>query len=70
MSKSIFPNPHREGFVPLVLKVEDDFEEYTLKRIERFQLSISEILGLSKYILRLSDVSDGCVTVVSTTALV
>ena len=62
--KSMFPNPHREGFVPLVLKVEDDFEEYTLKRVERFQLSISEILGLSKYILQLSDVTDGCVTVV------
>ena len=62
--KSMFPNPHREGFVPLVLKVEDDFEEYTLKRVEKFQLSISEILGFSKHTLQLCNVTDGCVTVV------
>ena len=62
--KDMFPKPHYEGFVPLILKVEDDFEMYTLKRIENFRLSISEILGFSRHTLQLCNVTDGCVTVV------
>ena len=62
--KGMFPKPHCEGFVPLILKVDDDFEMYTLKRVEKFQLSMSDILGLSKYTLQICDVTDGCVTVV------
>ena len=62
--KSLFSNPHFEGFVPLTLKVDDDFNIYNLNRVEEFQLSVSEILGLSKYTLQLCEVTDGCVTVV------
>lgn len=62
--KSLFSNPHSEGFVPLTLKVDDDFNIYNLNRVEEFQLSVSEILGLSKYTLQLCEVTDGCVTVV------
>ena len=35
---------HCEGFVPLILKVEDDFEMYNLKHVEKFRLSMSEIV--------------------------
>ena len=62
--KGMFPNPNCEGFVPLILKVDDDFEMYTLNRVEKFQLSIAQILGLSKYTLQICDVTDGCVTIV------
>ena len=61
--KGMFPNPNCEGFVPLILKV-DDFEMYTLNRVEKFQLSIAQILELSKYTLQICDVTDGCVTIV------
>ena len=62
--KSMFSNPHSQDFVPLSLKVDDDFNMYNLVRVMEFQSSISEILGLSKHTLQLCDVADGCVTVV------
>ena len=62
--KSMFSNLHSEDFVPLSLKVDDDFNMYSLVRVMEFQSSISEILGLSKYTLQLCDVADGCITVV------
>ena len=62
--KSMFSSPHSEGFVPLSLKVDENFSMYTLNCVKEFQVSISEIFGLSKHTLRLCDVTDGCVTVV------
>ena len=61
--KSMFSNPHSEGFVPLRLKVDEDFNMYTLNCVKDFESSISEILEL-KHALQLCDVKDGCVTVV------
>ena len=62
--KGMFSNPHSKGFAPLSLKVEEDFNVYSLKCIKEFQASVSEILGLSKHTLQLDDAVDGCVTVV------
>ena len=62
--KSMFSNPHSKGFVPLSLKVEEDFDVYSLKCVKEFQASIAEILGLSKHTLQLRDAVDGCVRVV------
>ena len=62
--KSMFSSLHSEGFVPLSLKVDENFSMYTLNCVKEFQVSISEIFGLSKHTLRLCDVTDGCVTVV------
>ena len=62
--KSMFSGPHSEGFVPLRLKVDENFSMYTLNCVKEFESSISEIFGLSKHTLRLCDVTDGCVTVV------
>ena len=62
--KSMFSNPCSEDFVPLSLKVDENFSMYTLNCVKEFESSISEIFGLSKHTLRLCDVTDGCVTVV------
>ena len=62
--KSMFSNPHLEGFIPLSLKVDENFNMYTLNCAKDFESSISEILGLSKHALQLCDVKEGCVTVV------
>lgn len=62
--KSMFGDPHSEGFKPLIVKVDDDFNMYNLNCVVEFQSSISEILGLSKHALQLCSVTDGCVTVV------
>ena len=62
--KSMFSSPHSEGLVPLSLKVDENFNMYSLNCVKEFQVSISEILGLSKHTLQLCDVTDGCVTVI------
>ena len=62
--KSMFSNPNSKGFVPLILKVDDDFNKYNLNHVVEFQSSVSEILGLSKHTLQLCNVMDGCITVV------
>jgi len=62
--KSMFPNSNTEGFTPLIVKVDDDFNMYNLNCVVEFQSSILEILGLSMHTLQLCNVTDGCVTVV------
>ena len=62
--KSMLSNPHSEGFVPLSLKVDENFNMYSLNCVKEFEASICETLRLSKHTLQLCDVTDGCVTVV------
>ena len=62
--KSMFLKSRSEGLLPLIVKVDDDFNVYTLNHVAEFRSSMSEILRLSKHTLQLCDVTNGCVRVV------
>ena len=62
--RSAVANPHSKGFVSLSLKVDKNFDTFTLNSLKEFEVSISETLGLLKYVLQLCDVTKGCVTVI------
>ena len=51
----------KEGFVPMILKVDREWEHIQVKQLEEVILSLADILGVPRHALHLKTIEDGCV---------